>query len=83
MTDYIIATIDFLNSKDIDYDIDDERSYYNGFDDVLMIIIKDETYKLVQNKIDNKYENFTLYSKNVVINEYENVIKYFIEKLKI
>lgn len=83
MTDYIIDTIKFLDSKGIDYDYDDDRSYYDGYDDVFIIIIKDERYKLVQNKIDGKYKNFTLYSNNDIINEYENVIKYFIEKFNI
>jgi len=50
MTNYIINICDFLETNNINIsDYDDDLTYYDGFDDVLVIYINEEKYKFIQN----------------------------------
>ena len=50
MSNYITNILDFLKSKNINIDdYDDDRTYFDGYDDVLVINLNDEKYKFIQN----------------------------------
>ena len=79
--DNIMKISEWLDSEKINYTIDD-RSYYDGDEEVLYFYINKKLYKLRQDviKIENNdyiYENIELYIKNDIIYEYENIIEYF------
>jgi len=82
MTDYIINIRNFLENNNIEYECDDDLSYFDGFDDVLVIEIKGETYKLLQNYENSSYKNITLYCDDGPIYNYDNIIKYYENKYK-
>ena len=84
MTNYIIDILDFLKNKNINiYDYDDDRTYFDGYDDVLVINLNDEKYKFVQNYENGSYKNFTLFENNgIEIKGYSEIVKYFINKFK-
>lgn len=66
--DYIIDILKYLEDKNIDTsNYDDDNTYYDGFDDVYVVNIKDYKLKFVQNKI------FSLYYNNKIITGYENI----------
>ena len=85
MTDYIIEICNFLEKNGIDTsDYNDDLSYYNGFDDVLVVYLKDERYKFYQTYKDECYKNFTLnVSTGEIVEGYDNVVQYLTEKFKI
>lgn len=80
MTDYIIDIRDFLEANKVN--TDDDYTYFDGYDDVLVVNLRGEKYKFLQNYIDGSYKNFTLYSKDGEINGYNQIVKYFIEKFQ-
>ena len=84
MTNYIINICAFLESNNINTDdYDDDRTYFDGFDDVLVVNFKGETYKFLQNYENGSYKNFTLFLNNGTgINSYDEIVKYFINKFK-
>ena len=82
MTNYIINICDFLETNNINIsDYDDDLTYYDGFDDVLVIYINEEKYKFIQNYENGYYKNFTLYINNEEIKGYDEITKYLISKL--
>ena len=84
MTDYIIDIRDFLEGNNINTDdYDDDRTYFDGYDDVLVVNLKGERYKFLQNYKDGFYKNFTLYSNDGEINGYKQIVKYFIDKFNL
>ena len=84
MTDYIIDIRDFLESININTDdYDDDRTYFDGFDDVLVLNLKGESYKFLQNYVKGSYTNFTLFlNDGIEIKGYNEIVKYFINKFK-
>lgn len=83
MTNYITNICDFLETNNINIsDYDDDLTYYDGFDDVLVVYINDEKYKFIQNYENGYYKNFTLYINNEEIKGYDEITKYFINKFK-
>ena len=84
MTDYIIDIRDFLEANKVNTDdYDDDNTYFDGYDDVLVVNLRGEKFKFLQNYKDGCYTNFTLYSKDGEINGYNQIVKYFIEKFKL
>jgi len=84
MTDYNMDICEFLNNNGIDTnDIDDDRSYFDGYDDVLVITIRDRKYKFLQNYMNKCYSDFTLFSEDGEIRGYDEVVKYFKTKFNL
>ena len=52
---------------------DDDRTYYDGYDDVYVVTINGHKLKFVQNYENNKYINFTLYYKNGDFYGYDDI----------
>lgn len=83
MTNYITNICDFLQTNNINInDYDDDLTYFNGFDDVLVLYINQEKYKFIQNYDNGYYKNFTLYINNEEIKGYDEITKYLINKIK-
>lgn len=89
--DYIANILDWLNYHNIHYEIDDDRSYYDGIDDMLCIYMNNKRYKFLQNvnkEIEDnqetyKYTNFTLYNNENSIYDYINVVEFLKNDLSI
>lgn len=81
MSDYIFNIREFLEKNNINVDdYDDDRTYFDGHDDVLVLNFKDNTYKFLQNYENGTYKNFTLYTNDLEINGYNQIVNYFTEK---
>ena len=83
--DYIHEIRDFLDSSSINIDdYDDDRTYFDGFDDVFVVNLKDERYKFLQNYENGRYTYFTLYTPDKgEIHGFNSILKYFIVKFNI
>jgi len=87
--DFLELVKDWFDNNNFKTDIDIDLSYYDGYDDVLILSIQNnneiDKYKFYQNveKDINKnyiYSNFTMCYKNEVIYDYDNIINYLKQK---
>ena len=87
--DFLELVKDWFDNNNFKTDIDIDLSYYDGYDDVLILSIQNnnkiDKYKFYQNveKDNNKnyiYSNFTMCYKNEVIYDYDNIINYLKQK---
>ena len=87
--DFLELVKDWFDNNNLKPNIDIDLSYYDGYDDVLILSIQNnnkiDKYKFYQNveKDNNKnyiYSNFTMCYKNEVIYDYDNIINYLNDK---
>jgi len=87
--DFLELVKDWFYNNNLKPDIDIDLSYYDGYDDVLILSIQNDNeideYKFYQNveKDINKnyiYSNFTMCYKNEIIYDYNNIINYLKQK---
>ena len=72
----------FLNIINVDYsDYDDDRKYYDGFDDVWVVNLLGTTYKFVQNIENKKVVGIMMVSNNTILYKYDEIIDYLNKNL--
>ena len=75
--DYISNIQEFLTSINIDYsDYDDDLTYYDGYDDVWVVTLKNNKYKFVQNLENGNAIGFMMISNDIILYKYDKVINY-------
>lgn len=76
MTDYIKEIINLLENNGINvFNYDDDKTYFDGYDDVYVLHINDNLIlKFVQNYIEKDCRNVTLFHSDKMFNGYDNVI---------
>jgi hypothetical protein len=75
--DYIELIRDYLTSIKVDHSkYDDDRTYYDGYDDVWVVALNNETYKFVQNLKNGKATNIMMISGSISLYKYNEIIDY-------
>ncbi len=77
--DFIFKITNWAQDNDINYIIDQERSYANTNKEVLYLYIYNDLCIFSQDTYDDKYENFKLHTYNNIIYGYRNIINYLID----
>ena len=75
--DYIELIQDYLTSINVDYsDYDDDRTYYDGYDDVWVVTLNNEKYKFVQNLVNGNAVGLMMSAPGKVLHKYDEIIEY-------
>ena len=81
-TDFIQELVNWLNDKRVNYTYDENLTFYDGYEDILVIYINNIQYKFYQYLNQNhQYLNFTLLHNNQTIYDYNNIIDYLQQNL--
>ncbi len=77
MIDYIVDIQTYLDSINIDYsNYDDDLTYYDGYDDVWVVKLKDKSYKFVQNIKNKNAISIMMISSDIILHDYDKIIDY-------
>ena len=82
-TDFIVELVNWLNDKRVNYTYDEDLTFYDGYEDILVIYINNIQYKFYQYVMNHQYINFTLLHNNKIINDYDNIIDYLKNNLNL
>ena len=74
---YINDIQEYLDSINIDYsDYDDDYTYYDGYDDVWVVKLNNNTYKFVQTIENGNATSIFMSTNNNIFHDYDKIINY-------